>query len=144
MINPSADERLGFQEVCEFYYTNARAGFGTCGVDEPRCLERDDTCNLRKSFRLQPTHQWSLSQSNYNNGAALDRLKCSGVKVLEFPSDVLRGTAAAGALDELWMTSVRTYSVKARKLQCGPPTLGHRPMMSSPVSAHASWASAAC
>jgi TRAP-type mannitol/chloroaromatic compound transport system substrate-binding protein len=84
--------------------------------------------------------QWSLSQSNYNNGAALDRLK-SRRQSSGIPNDVWDtfGTAAAGALtnmdDELF-ARIR----EARKLQCGPPTRTSISDDVFTVSAHASWA----
>ena len=48
------------------------------------------------------THQWSLSQSNYNNGAALARLQAQGVKVMQFSDDIWDafGKAAGESLDE--------------------------------------------
>ncbi len=104
-IGPFADERLGFQEICEFYYTG--------GMHEPGSALVSAT-NLDVFNELTPkqqkiietaaaaTHQWSLSQSNYNNGAALERLKAQGVKVLEFGDDIWDafGVAAAEALDD--------------------------------------------
>ncbi|KKL55180.1 hypothetical protein LCGC14_2257970, partial [marine sediment metagenome] len=47
-------------------------------------------------------HQWNLSQFLSNNGAALQRLQASGVKVLEFPDSVWDafGKASAEVHDE--------------------------------------------
>lgn len=104
-IGPFADERLGFQEVCDFYYTG--------GFHEPGSV-LTAACNLDVFESLTPaqqqtmetaamaTHHWSLSQSNANNGAALERLKAQGTKVMQFPDDVWDafGKAAGEALDE--------------------------------------------
>ena len=104
-IGPFADERLGLQEVCEFYYTG--------GMHEPGSV-LTAACNLDVYNELTPaqqeilstaaaaTHQWSLAQSNANNGAALERLRSVGVKTMEFPDDVWDafGVAAKEALDE--------------------------------------------
>jgi TRAP-type mannitol/chloroaromatic compound transport system substrate-binding protein len=104
-IGPFADERLGFQEVCQFYYTGGMHEPGSALVASMNLdVWNEMTPAIQEiiSTAAAATHQWSLSQSNYNNGAALDRLKSQGVKVLEFPNDVWDafGTAAAGALDE--------------------------------------------
>ena len=104
-IGPFADERLGFQEVCKIYYTG--------GMHEPGSA-LVASCNLDVFNELTPvqqkimetaaaaTHQWSLSQSNANNGVALERLRSQGVQTMEFPDDVWDafGAAAAEALDE--------------------------------------------
>ena len=90
-IGPFADERLGFQEICKFYYTS--------GFHEPGSA-------LTASFNLQvyeslsdqhkavvetaahATHSWNLAQSNARNATALGRLKAAGVKVLEFDDSI--------------------------------------------------------
>lgn len=104
-IGPFADERLGFQEICEFYYTG--------GMHEPGsaltvATNRDVFAELTPAQQqiiesaAAATHQWNLSQSNYNNGAALERLKAQGVKVLEFSDEIWSALAegAKGALDD--------------------------------------------
>ncbi|MCW1951630.1 MAG: TRAP transporter substrate-binding protein [Octadecabacter sp.] len=104
-IGPFADERLGFQEICEFYYTGGMHEPGsalTCGVNLDVFNELSPAHQAIIETAAAATHQWSLSQSNYNNGAALERLKAQGVKVLEFSDEIWDafGTAAAEALDE--------------------------------------------
>ncbi len=90
-IGPWADEKAGFQEITKFFYT--------AGFHEPSAGLSLAT-NLDVFNDLSPTHQsiieaasgytniWSLSQYLNNNGAALERLKAGGVKVLEFPDSV--------------------------------------------------------
>ena len=104
-IGPFADERLGFQEVCEFYYTG---GFHEPGSALACAVNRDVFESLTPSQQkiietaAMATHHWSLSQSDANNGAALERLRQSGVKIMEFPDDVWDafGKASKEALDE--------------------------------------------
>ncbi|RMD47731.1 MAG: twin-arginine translocation signal domain-containing protein [Alphaproteobacteria bacterium] len=90
-IGPWADEKAGFHEITKFYYT---AGFHepSAGLTLAVNKERFD--------KLSPAHQkaievacghanvWNLSQYLMNNGAALERLKAAGVKVLKFPDSV--------------------------------------------------------
>ena len=90
-IGPWADEKAGFQEITKFFYT--------AGFHEPAAGLSLAT-NLEVFNSLSPSHQriieaasgytnvWSLSQYLNNNGAALQRLKAGGVKVLEFPDSV--------------------------------------------------------
>jgi len=90
-IGPWADEKAGFQEITKFFYT---AGFHEPGAGLSLAT------NLEVFNNLSPAHQkiieaaagytnvWSLSQYLNNNGAALERLKAGGVKVLEFPDSV--------------------------------------------------------
>lgn len=104
-IGPFADERLGFQEVCDFYYTS---GFHEPGSALSSAMNRDVWDELTPSQQeiistaAAATHQWSLAQSNANNGAALDRLRASGVKVMSFSDDIWDafGKASKEALDE--------------------------------------------
>ncbi len=104
-IGPFADERLGFQEVCDFYYTG---GMHEPGSALTAAMNRDVWNELTPALQeivstaAAATHQWSLSQSNYNNGAALDRLRSQGVKVLEFSDEIWDafGVAAAESLDD--------------------------------------------
>jgi TRAP-type mannitol/chloroaromatic compound transport system substrate-binding protein len=90
-IGPWADEKAGFQEITKFFYT--------AGFHEPAAGLSLAT-NLDVFNELSSVHQkiiesasaftniWSLSQYLNNNGAALERLKAGGVKVLEFPDSV--------------------------------------------------------
>ena len=104
-IGPFADERMGFQEVCKFYYTS---GFHEPGSALATAMNRDVFDSLsashQKIFEIAAgeVHSWSLAQSNANNAVALDRLKAGGVKVLEFSDDIWDafGKASKEALDE--------------------------------------------
>ena len=90
-IGPWADEKAGFQEITKFFYT--------AGFHEPGAALSLAT-NLDVFNSLSPAHQkiieaasgfansWSLAQFMMNNGAALERLKAGGVKVLQFPDSV--------------------------------------------------------
>jgi len=104
-IGPFADERLGFQEVCEFYYTGGFHEPGSalaCGVNRDVFESLTPSQQTIIESAAMSTHHWSLSQSNANNGAALERLRQSGVKIMEFPDDVWDafGKASKEALDE--------------------------------------------
>jgi TRAP-type mannitol/chloroaromatic compound transport system substrate-binding protein len=90
-IGPFADERLGFQEICKFYYTS--------GFHEPgSALTASFNLEVYESFSDQhkavvetaahATHSWNLAQSNARNATALGRLKAAGVKVLEFDDSI--------------------------------------------------------
>jgi len=104
-IGPFADERLGFQEVCDFYYTS---GFHEPGSILTAAMNLDVWMEMTPAQQqiiktaAEATHHWSLSQSNANNGAALARLQQQGTKLMSFPDDVWDafGTAAKEALDE--------------------------------------------
>ena len=104
-IGPFADERLGLQEVCEFYYTS---GFHEPGSALCAAVNLDVFNELSAEHQsiiehaAMATHHWNLSQSMANNSAALERLVAGGTKVLEFPDDVWDefGKAADAALDE--------------------------------------------
>ena len=104
-IGPFADERLGLQEVCDFYYTG---GFHEPGSVLACAFNRDVWDSMTPAQQAicesaaAATHHWSLSQSNANNGAALERLKAQGTKVMQFPDDVWDafGKASKEALDE--------------------------------------------
>ncbi|PHQ80658.1 MAG: ABC transporter substrate-binding protein [Thalassobium sp.] len=104
-IGPFADERLGLQEVCEFYYTG---GMHEPGSALTASFNRDVWDSLSPEHQsivetaAAATHQWSLMQSHANNGAALARLVSGGTKVLQFSDDIWDAFAvgAKGALDE--------------------------------------------
>ena len=103
-IGPFADERLGFQEICKFYYT---AGFHEPGSALCASFNLDvyesftDTQKSIVETAAEATHSWNLAQSNANNGAALGRLKAAGVKVMEFDDSIWEafGKAAKEAQD---------------------------------------------
>ncbi|SFA79241.1 Tat (twin-arginine translocation) pathway signal sequence [Poseidonocella pacifica] len=104
-IGPLADERMGLQEVCEYYYT---AGFHEPGSALSTAMNRDVWDSLSPAHQgivekaAMATHHWNLAQSNANNGAALQRLQSGGTKLMSFPDDVWDafGTASSKALDE--------------------------------------------
>lgn len=104
-IGPFADERLGLQEVCEFYYTG---GFHEPGSALSAAVNLDVWDGLSPAHQsiienaAMATHHWSLAQSTAENGAALERLKSTGTKVMQFPDDVWDAfaTASTEALDE--------------------------------------------
>ncbi|WP_373356661.1 TRAP transporter substrate-binding protein [Pseudoroseicyclus sp. CXY001] len=104
-IGPFADERLGLQEVCEFYYTS---GFHEPGSALSAAMNLDVWESLTPAQQAiveqasVATHSWNLAQSYANNGAALDRLQQGGTKLMTFPDDVWEafGTASSQALDD--------------------------------------------
>lgn len=104
-IGPFADERLGLQEVCQFYYT---AGFHepgsalSCAFNRDVFNELDAADQKIVEVAAQATHYWSLAQSYANNAAALERLQSGGTKLMSFPDDVWEafGKASSEALDE--------------------------------------------
>ncbi|MCF6232116.1 MAG: ABC transporter substrate-binding protein [Rhodobacteraceae bacterium] len=90
-IGPWADEKAGFQEITKFFYT---AGFHEPAAGLSLATNLDVFNSLSASHQkiietaAASTNIWSLSQYLNNNGAALERLKAGGVKVLEFPDSV--------------------------------------------------------
>lgn len=90
-IGPWADEKAGFQEITKIYYT---AGFHEPGAGLSLATNRDVYESLSPAHQkiieiaAGEAHQWNLSQFLANNGAALQRLQASGVKILEFPDSV--------------------------------------------------------
>ncbi|MFW2587038.1 TRAP transporter substrate-binding protein [Sagittula sp. SSi028] len=103
-IGPFADERLGFQEVCDYYYT---AGFHEPGSALCAAFNLDVWNDLsdqhRKIIEIASiaTTQWSHTQGIANNGAALKRIESQGVKLMQFGDDVwdLFGRASVEAMD---------------------------------------------
>ncbi len=104
-IGPWADEKAGFQEITKTYYT---AGFHEPGAALSLATNREVFESLSPEHQriieiaAGECHQWSLAQFLSNNGAALQRLQASGVKVLEFPDSVWDafGAASREVLDE--------------------------------------------
>ncbi|PSL20492.1 TRAP transporter substrate-binding protein [Shimia abyssi] len=90
-IGPWADEKAGFQEITKFYYT---AGMHEPAAGLSAAMNREVFDSLTPSqqaaVEIASGHAnvWNLSQYLMNNGAALERLKAGGVKVLEFPDSV--------------------------------------------------------
>lgn len=104
-IGPFADERLGLQEVCEFYYTG---GFHEPGSALTAAVNLDVYESMTPAQQsiienaAMATHHWSLAQSTAENGAALERLRSGGTKIMQFPDDVWDAfrDASNTALDE--------------------------------------------
>ena len=104
-IGPAADEALGLQEVCDYFYTS---GYHEPGSALSAAINLDVWESLTPSqqkimeIAAQATHSWSLAQSKSINATALERLRQGGTQILEFPDDVwdALGQASAEALDE--------------------------------------------
>lgn len=123
-IGPWADEKAGFQEITKFYYT--------AGMHEPaaglslatnREVFESLTPSQQAAIEVSAGHAnvWNLSQYLNNNGAALERLKAGGVKVLEFPDSVWDGMAEASKAvyaefmgDELFKKIYDDYQVSMK------------------------------
>ena len=104
-IGPWADEKAGFQEITNFYYT---AGFHEPGPNLNLVF------NLEVFESLTATQQrvveqactaanmWTMSLFMANNASALQRLQSGGVQVLEFNDAIWDafGTAAAEVVAE--------------------------------------------
>jgi TRAP-type mannitol/chloroaromatic compound transport system substrate-binding protein len=104
-IGPLADERLGLQEVCDFYYTGGfhEPGSALCAafnLDVWNELPADQQAICENA--AMATHHWNLAQTLANNGAALERLRSGGTKIMTFPDDVWDafGKASKEAMDE--------------------------------------------
>ena len=90
-VGPWSDEKVGFQEIAKFYYT-AGMHEPSAGLSVATNLEVYEslTPSQKAAIEMGAGHAnvWNLSQYLMNNGAALERLKAGGVKVLEFPDSV--------------------------------------------------------
>ena len=103
-IGPYADEKLGFQEICKFYYTG---GFHEPGSILTASLNReiyDSLTPAQQSIMFNAAAAATMHESTgatANNAAALERIIAQGVKPMEFPNDVwdLFGEASAKAMD---------------------------------------------
>ena len=90
-IGPFADERLGFQEVTNIYYT---AGFHEPGSALTLSMNLEVWESLTPaqqrmvSTACEAVHANNFSMSLAENGAALARLQSEGVQTREFPDDV--------------------------------------------------------
>ncbi|MCV6597109.1 MAG: TRAP transporter substrate-binding protein [Mangrovicoccus sp.] len=97
-VGPWSDEKIGFQEVADFYYV---AGFHepatalTLGVNSEVFESLTGAQQKAIEIGAAATNEWSLSQYLANNGAALQRLQSGGVKVMEFPDSVWEAFGAA-------------------------------------------------
>jgi TRAP-type mannitol/chloroaromatic compound transport system substrate-binding protein len=90
-IGPFADERMGFQEVTNIYYTS---GFHEPGSALTLSTNLDVWESLTPAqqkiieITCEATHANNLGMSLAENGAALARLQAEGVQVRSFPDDV--------------------------------------------------------
>lgn len=104
-IGPYADERLGFQEICKYYYT---AGFHEPGSALACAFNLDvwESLTPQQQAIIEQaavaTSSWNTAQSNANNGAALTRIREAGVNIETFSDDIWEafGAAAKQAMDE--------------------------------------------
>ncbi|MGR3485138.1 MAG: TRAP transporter substrate-binding protein [Paracoccaceae bacterium] len=104
-IGPFADERLGFQEVTNIYYT---AGFHEPGSALTLSFNREVWDSLSPAHQkivetaAKATYSDNLSMSLAENGAALARLRSAGVEPKQFPDEVWDafGRAAAEVREE--------------------------------------------
>ncbi len=104
-IGPFADERLGFQEITNNYYT---AGFHEPGSALALAFNLEVWESLTASQQriveaaCEATHANNLGMSWAENGSALARLQAGGVQARQFPEDVWEafGRAAAEVREE--------------------------------------------
>ncbi len=99
-IGPYADERMGFQEVTNTYYTS---GFHEPGSALTLSFNLEVYESLTDQQKIivdtatRAVYSDNLSLSLAENGAALTRLQAAGVQVREFPDDVWDAFGAAAA-----------------------------------------------
>ncbi|QDC09730.1 twin-arginine translocation signal domain-containing protein [Oceanicola sp. D3] len=90
-IGPWSDEKLGLQEVCDFYYP---AGFHEPGAALSAGMNLEVFNSLTPAqqkiveIACADAHQANYAQFIANNGPALARLKQGGTQVKEFTPDV--------------------------------------------------------
>ena len=103
-IGPYADEKLGFQEICKFYYTSGfhEPGSALCAsfnLDIYNSLTPAQQNVMFQAALATTQHEGTLGVAN--NAAALERIISQGVKPMEFPDDVwdLFGEASTKAMD---------------------------------------------
>ncbi|MEM9344248.1 MAG: TRAP transporter substrate-binding protein [Pseudomonadota bacterium] len=104
-IGPFADERLGLQEVCDYYYTSGFQEPGSA-LSAAMNLEVWDSLTPAQQSIVEKaamaTHHWSYAQSMANNSKALERLVAGGTQLRQFSDDIWDafGDASVKALDE--------------------------------------------
>ena len=104
-VGPWSDEKVGFQEVAQFYYT---AGFHEPGTALSLGVNLDVFESLTPAqqqaieISAQAADHWNLYQYQMNNGAALQRLAAGGVQLRDFPDSVWDafGSASQQVYDE--------------------------------------------
>ncbi|MEL7105465.1 MAG: TRAP transporter substrate-binding protein [Pseudomonadota bacterium] len=103
-IGPWSDERLGLQEVCDYYYP---AGFHEPGAALSVSVNLDRFNGLSEQHQraievaAADAHQANYAQFVGNNGPALARLIAGGTQLREFSDDVWDafGAAANGVME---------------------------------------------
>lgn len=104
-IGPYGDERLGFYEVCKYYYP---IGFHEPGAYMSSAFNLDiwESLTPGQQMIIDAASQATTTQINGDviakNSAAMRRIQSQGVKLMEFSDDVWEafGTASAQALDK--------------------------------------------
>jgi TRAP-type mannitol/chloroaromatic compound transport system substrate-binding protein len=97
-IGPWADEKLGLQEVCDYYYP---AGFhepnGAMSVATNLSVFEDLTAGQQRAIEVAAgdAHQHSYALFTASNGPALERLVAGGTQVMSFADDVWDAYGAA-------------------------------------------------
>lgn len=97
-IGPWADETAGFQEITKYYYV---AGFHEPGTALSLGLNRDlyDSLTAQQQVTIELVanegHQWMLSLFQAKHGAALSRLRNSGVQMMEFSEEIWNAVGKA-------------------------------------------------
>jgi len=95
-IGPWSDERLGLQEVCDYYYP---AGFHEPGAALSVAVNLDRWAGLSTTHQrvieiaAADAHQANYAQFIANNGPALQRLIAGGTQLRTFSDDVWDGFA---------------------------------------------------
>lgn len=90
-IGPWSDEKLGLQEVCDYYYP---AGFHEPGAALSIAMNLEVFEGLTPSqqkiveIAAADAHQANYAQFIANNGPALERLVAGGTQVQEFSDDI--------------------------------------------------------
>ncbi len=128
-IGPFADERLGFQEVSKIYYT---AGFHEPGSALSLAINLDVWESLTPAQQAiieqaaAATTHWNTAQTLANNGAALERIRATGVAIEQFSDDVWDafGVASAEVLDEYMDDPIYAKIANSYDDVDGEPRLG--------------------
>jgi TRAP-type mannitol/chloroaromatic compound transport system substrate-binding protein len=121
-IGPWSDEKLGLQEVCDFYYP---AGFHEPGaaLSVATNLEvfNDLTPAQQKAIEVASgdAHQHNYSLFMANNGPALERLISGGTQIMSFSDDIWDAFGAAskdvldGKMDDPLFADIRASAEAA-------------------------------
>ena len=115
-IGPWSDEKLGLQEVCDYYYP---AGFHEPGaalsVATNLDVFNDLTAGQQKAIEVAAgdAHQHNYSLFMANNGPALERLIAGGSQIMSFSDDIWDAFGAAskevldGKMDDPLFADIR-------------------------------------